>query len=801
MENSKSIYNSIEGDSEVDLKDLFSIYVSKWKWILVSVFVSLLIAFVYIVKTIPTYQRTTSVLMKEEYRGNSLSPSMASSLSGFGMVQSSVNIANEIITFQSPDIIHEVIKRLKLNNKYSTKGFFRDEVLYGTTLPIVVDFMDLDGSVDASVEVALGENNQVELSNFILNYGNKIENVVSIFVNIGDTVATPLGKLCVNKNDKYTDESFTSIICVKYQNDYSAISEYRSKLDVALQSKYGTVIDLTVSDQNVERSVDFLQMMITVYKEFWMKDRNEITFKTTDFINERLQFLEEDLNLVDDDIATYKSSQRLPSVSANASIDLRVAADIEKEIQDLNNQKSVATFLLDYIKNSTDKLLPANVGLSESTIQSQVSDYNRLCLQRNRLVGNSSEDNLLVKDIDSQMSALRGAIVSSVTNYISAIGLQLKSVEKNRDRINSRISSNPKQAGHLLSAERQQKVKEGLYLFLLQKKEENAMSQTFVPYNIRVVMEPEYGGGKSPIAPKKKTILLLALFAGVVLPLGFVYLVMSLNTKVRGRKDLDVLSVPFVGEIPFIGGNKKFLFLSRIAKKTTDSVDIVVKPQTRDVVNEAFRVVRTNTGFMLNNQQSKVVMVTSANVNSGKTFVTTNLSSSFGLKDEKVIVIDLDLRKKTLSKAFDCKGEKGVVDYLSGKTDKVQSLIEHKNIDVLPVGTMPPNPAELLASKRLGVLIDELRKEYDYIFIDCPPVEIVTDADIIKQWVDMTLFVVRANLLEKAILPDIERYYQEKRFNQLAIILNGTDAVGRYGYKYGYNYGGYGYGSYGGYYQ
>lgn len=785
-------------NAEVDFQDLFVVYLSKWKWVLGSVLVILALAVFYVVRTVPTYQKVSSVLIKEERNGHSLSGSVAQSLSDFGMIQSSVNISNEIATFQSPDINHEVIRRLQLNDEYRLPGLLRDEVLYGSSLPIKVEFIDVDETEIVSLCITPRNENDLLLSDFKIGKEEVKEELITSW---GDTLSTPIGTVCVKPNLFYQGDPVKTAIRVSHRSSFSAIEGFKSKLAVTLRDKASTVIDLSYTDENVERAVDALHTLVAVYKEFWMKDKNEITYKTTEFINDRLHLLEADLTLVDNDIATYKSSQRLPDVASTASIDLHMAAEIERKIQELNNQLSVSDFLLNYIKTSSDQLLPANVGLSESTILSQVSEYNKLCLQRNRLVGSSSEENLLVKDLDMQMSALRSAIVSSVSNYISATRLQLQAVESNREKVNSRISSNPKQAGHLLSAERQQKVKEGLYLFLLQKKEENEISQTFVPYNTRVIMEPEYGGSNLPVAPQKKKILLGALLLGLLLPLGVIYLMMSFNTKVRGRKDLEGMSTPFVGEIPQVeAGEKKSLFALLRKKKKKEPINIVVKHQSRDVVNEAFRVVRTNIDFMLGDK--KVIMVTSANVNSGKTFISSNLASSFGLKDEKVVVIDLDLRKKTLSGAFDCKGDKGVVNYLSGKTDKLEGLIQHKeHVDVLPVGTIPPNPAELLAGKRLGAMIEQLRSQYDYVFVDCPPVEIVTDADIIKQWTDMTLFVIRANLLEKAILPDIERYYQEKRFNQLAVVLNGTEAVGRYGYKYGYYRNHYGYyGSYEAYY-
>ena len=352
----------------------------------------------------------------------------------------------------------------------------------------------------------------------------------------------------------------------------------------------------------------------------------------------------------------------------------------------------------------------------------------------------------------------------------------------------------------MFSDERQQKVKEALYLFLLQKREENELSQAFTAYNTRVVASP--GGSNAPIAPNKKMIYLVALILGLAIPFGWFYLKEAMDTSVRGRKDLENLSAPFLGELPSLYRKRKLLERARITDRAEDR-KIVVKPGSRNVINEAFRVVRTNLEFMQGkNTDSKVLMVTSFNVGSGKTFVSSNLSTALAIKKHKVLIIDLDLRKRSLS-VFAGQPKVGVSAYLNGNTDDWQSLVVHQvggnPLDVLPVGSMPPNPAELLADPRLGRLLSEARTLYDYIILDCPPIEIVTDADVIAPNADITLFIVRAGLLDRSMLSQVERYYTEKRYNNMAILLNGTEASGRYGYKYGYKYGygKYGYGKYG----
>ena len=438
------------------------------------------------------------------------------------------------------------------------------------------------------------------------------------------------------------------------------------------------------------------------------------------------------------------------------------------------------------------------MGLNDASTRAQIEQYNTSMLQRNRLVESSSEENLLVKDLDQQLSSLRGAVLTSLDNYIKALNVQIQSSQQAQSSSQARVSNIPLQAGQLLSDERQQKVKEALYLFLLQKREENELSQAFTAYATRVVASPS--GPAAPIAPNKKMILLVALLLGLAIPFGWFYLKEVLDTTVRGRKDIENLSVPFLGELPASYKKKTFYERARITDKPEDR-QIVVKPHSRNLINEAFRVVRTNLEFMRGKEPGgRVVMVTSFNVGSGKTFVSSNLATALAVKGRKVIALDLDLRKRSLS-VFAGQPKQGVADILSGKTSDWRPLVVHEvggnNLDVIPVGKTPPNPAELLSEPALAALLGELRKEYDYVVLDCPPIEIVTDSDLIAPNADMTAFIVRAGLLERSMLPQIDKYYQSKKYNGMAILLNGTDSTGRFGYKYGYKYGYGRYGSYG----
>ena len=443
------------------------------------------------------------------------------------------------------------------------------------------------------------------------------------------------------------------------------------------------------------------------------------------------------------------------------------------------------------VKKSLTQALPASSGLENDNIREQIGEYNAVVMNRNRLLANSSEKNPLVQDLTASLRNMQTAILQSVDNQIKALNTQIANLRTQEAATVSQLASNPTQAKYLLSVERQQKVKEELYLYLLQKREENELSQAFTAYNTRVITAPR--GSAFPTAPRKSNVLLTAFAVGLLLPAAGIFLCETMNTRVRGRKDVEHLHLPFVGEIPQSGKKTS-------QKKAADApATLVVRSRSRNTVNEAFRVVRTNLEFMMGaHTDSRVVMVTSINSGSGKTFISMNLAASFALKQQRVLVLDLDLRRASLSRYVQSP-HTGISNYLNGQVSDWRSVLvpgtSEGTPDVIPVGTLPPNPSELLFSPRMEQLIATLRSHYDYIFIDCPPVEVVADASIIARWADLTLFIVRAGLLERDMLPVIDGYYDERKFQNMALLLNGTEAAhgGRYGYRYGYHYG---YGSY-----
>ena len=640
-----------------------------------------------------------------------------------------------------------------------------------------------DNKKSVSFDIEVGAQNKFYLSNFIVageETGERFEGI------IGDSIQTSAGTLAISLTSQY--ENFFTGSTIQYSKEPADMvaDSYTQKLWAELGNEDATIINLSIDDASVQKAEDILNTLIEVYNEKWIQDKNQIAVSTSRFIGERLGVIENELGHVDENISNYKSEHLLPDVQAASSLYMSQSAENKKEIQTLTNQLATAQFIRRELGGKEmNQPLPTNSGIANVNIESQIGEYNKMVLDRNRLIANSSEKNPLVKDLGNSMQSMKRTILQSVDNLIVSLNTQIRSIRQQEATTTQQLASNPSQAKYLLSVERQQKVKEELYLYLLQKREENELSQAFTAYNTRMITAPR--GSALPTAPNKKNILLVALALGLLVPAVIIFMQENMNTKVRGKKDLENLSVPYLGEIPLYFRNKK-------KKNKFSEYAIVVEEGNRNIINEAFRVLRSNVDFMKSkNTEQKVFIETSFNLGSGKSFLSMNIAMSFAIKGKKVLVIDGDLRHGTVS-AYVGSPKKGLSDYLGNKEVVWNELLvidkKYPNLHIIPVGTIPPNPTELLEDGSLATLMQDLRDEYDYIFIDCPPIDIVADTQIIEQYADRTLFVVRAGLLDRSLLPELESIYQEKRFKNLSVILNGTESTGgRYGYRYGYHNG------------
>lgn len=785
----KNIKKTTKTNTAVPLTDVLYRTLHYWPWVLLSVFICVGGSVFYLLKTPKVYSQSASILIKDDAKGKSTGA--VDDFADFGLFSVNTNIENEMTTFKSRGIMKEVVQMMNLTMNYYLPGRFHKVVAYGTTLPVNVAMPGYPDNSSASFDLEVDAGGRVSLSDLEANgedYSDKPYTAA-----LGDTIATPVGKIVVTPTAHFQKGTPCRLSIVKQPLD-AAVASYMSRLTVGISNEKGTIIDLTFSDENIQRADDVLATVIGVYNENWIRDKNRIAVSTSNFINDRLSVIESELGDVDSDISSYKSEHLVPDIDAAAASYMSESQNLDQELLGVNNQLQMTRYIRNYLNADPDneKVLPTNTGVENLELEQQISAYNDKLLERNKIRSKSSSENPIVQSLDRELSEMHGAIIGSVDNTIVNLQTRIKSLSGARGTATSRLASNPNQAKYLLSVERQQKVKESLYLFLLQKREDNELNQAFTAYNSRVINEP--GGSTVPIAPDSRKILLVAFLVGLAIPFGVVYIKENGNTRVRGRKDLENMAPPLLGEIPQYGAPGK--------KGKTENAErrILVKPRSRNIINEAFRVLRTNTDFSrINKDACNVIAVTSFNPGSGKSFITINLAAAIAIKDKRVLVIDGDMRHGSSSNYVEKTG-RGLSDYLCGETDDIHSLLvtpeEIPTLRVLPIGTVPPNPTELLESPRFGQLIEQMRPHFDYILIDCPPIEVVADAQIIDQYADRTIFIVRAGLLERSMLPELDRLYDEKKYRHIAVILNGTrNDQGRYGYSHSYKYGyGYGYG-------
>lgn len=785
---------NIDDEDSINIQQLIQLCTSHWYWFLISIIIALTLATAYILKTQPTYTQYASVLIKDTDPNRNITKAFGA-FTSMGSSFSRINIHNEMLTFKSPTYMVDVVNQLHLDMNYSVDGRFHAVELYGANLPIQIVMPDLKENDRASLDVKLTSDGNAILSNFKLNFQPVSEK--NYLARLGTVVQTPIGKLMITPTQVYDGTAWDRPIHVFHSTIKDATNRYVGALAVEQSDDRSSVIDLRISDVSSERAADVLANLLQVYDKKWVDNINEQAVNTSKFIDEELKTIEAELGLVDASISSYKSSNMVPDIAAASQIYMQRAETNRAQLMDLTNQLFMANYIKKQLTSdgSKNKTLPANSGLSNTVVSQQIVAYNDLVIQRNNLINNSGANNPLIQDLDQNIASMRQAILASVENTVAELSDRISLYKGNESQTNRQISSSPSQAKDLLGVERQQKVKEQLYLFLLQKKEENQLSKAFTAYN-SLVLNPPYGSLR-PTSPVKLNVILVALLLGIFIPLVLLLLRHTMDNAIHNRKDLEALTIPFIGEIPLSYRKRKGLL--SVLNKRNEVREIVVKEQSGNAINESFRVVRSNLEFVLGqSDKAKIVMFTSAYAGSGKTFISANLATSFAIKGKKTLLIDFDLRKASLS-TFINSPSQGISDYLTGHVKDLSEIMVkgtiNPNLDVIPVGTNPPNPTELLFTDRFNNLFDFLSDKYDYIFVDCPPIDVVADAAIINKFTDLTIFVIRAGLFEKTMIPELERNYTEERFKNLTIILNGTyDTFNGYGYhSYGYGYG-YGYG-------
>lgn len=768
----------MKGEQGVNLADVFLYLASKWKWFLLSVAVLGGLSWYHWAKSPLVYYRSATVIIKD--------PSSKTSTAGldrFDNFINKVNVANEILQFRSKRLMREVVTRLHADVSYTVQDGLRRTELY-TSSPVAVRFPDASPEQPLGLTVTAKDKGHVQLNGF-QGFGPSAEGR-SLTVRLGDTVSVSPGlRVVVTATNDYGTGWQGRPVEVRKSPLDAVADRYRNSIGIQQEEEESSILTLSVKDNSAARAEDVLNMLITVYNEEAIKDKNQVAVNTADFINERLIIISRELGGVETELEDFKRTNLVVDLGATTGYTMGDAQKYGTEALELETQLRLAGYIKDYLTDPSKEtgLIPSNTGISDMNIENQITLYNTAKLKRDRLLGESSENNPVVLELNNSLRSMKQSIIRAVDNLIVSLDVKRQDASARERRAQGRVLSIPRKEREMLSIERQQKIKESLYLYLLNKREENALSQAMADNNARVIDSAD--GPAGPVAPNRNRMLALGVLSGLALP-GVVFLcILFMDTRVRSRKEIEgALSVPFLGTIPYDRKRKG-------ADLTEGEAD------GGSAVSEAFRVLRTNMSFMSRKgAPQQVVTFTSFNEGAGKTFVARNLALSLTYAKKRVVLLDLDIRKGTLSRHFGA-GHVGVTNYLADPSLTVDDVIQHlEAFDIVPAGAVAPNPAELLMDDRLDGLVSVLRSRYDYVVADNVPVGLIADASIANRIADLTLFVVRAGRLDRRQLPDIERLYAEHKLRNMAVVLNGVEHGG-HGYGYGY-YGRYGYGySYG----
>ena len=763
----------------VSIRDLVNDVLKYWYWFAISIFVFLSVGGLYLMRKSPVYNREAAILVKDARRGGAASELAAfADIAGMSTRRS---VDNELYVLQARRLMVEVVDRLGLTVNYTTKDLLRTNTLYRNA-PIEVTFVDDLGGKPCSFEVTLGASN-FTINEFVRSKKDggdpDIDGEFTVSGAYGETVMLPLGAIVVNKTLYFDEEkSLEKVIKVTKSTKEAVATAYRTRVKSSVPSKMSSIINLSLSDVAPQRAEDVLNTLITVYNDDAVDDKRIVAEATATFITDRLHVIGEELRMVDSNIKQFKDKNNIVDINSEAKRRTEGAMRYEQEIAVTTNQIAMAKFISDYLNDSSQSLnlIPATTFEGSHAIAAQIADYNEMMLRRKKL-GTDSDNNPVVQQLSSSISSAKNAILASLTSHTKALEIKLENLEAEERKINSRIGAVPTQEQEYLSIARQQKIKEELYLYLLTKSEENAISLAITERPARIV-DNAFGTSR-PVSPNKMLIMLAMVILGFGLPLAVIYIKLLTNTKIQGKQDIvRYCNVPYLGDIPLCDD-----VMNR---------SVVVRESGRDKVSEAFKILRTNMSFMSGGQKQQVILTTSSNEHAGKTFVSTNLGLTLAFSGNKVLIVDMDLRRRTMSKHMGQRSNpNGVTKYLSVADTKISDIIAksnmHDNLDFIYAGLQPPNPAELLMSERLETLIAECRKSYDYIIIDSVPALIIADAMITSRVADLSIYVVREGLLDRSQLPDINSLHSDKKLRNMCIVLNGAHETRQsYGYSYRY---------------
>ena len=779
-------------EENIDVKELLFKYLIHWPWFVGAVIACLIAAWVYLYMSTPVYNISATVLIKDDKKGGS-----AGMLSGLeslgldGMISSSQNIDNEIEVLRSKTIVKEVVEDLGLYISYTDEDEFPSRNMYKTS-PVQVSLTPQEADLleePMIVKMALQPQGSMDVTVKIDDdeYQKHFEKLPAVFPTDKGTLAFFLTPDSISSSKRTLEETTASEkttrnITATINKPLAVAKAYCKNMTIEPTSKTTSVAVISLKNSNVQRGKDFINKLLEMYNINTNNDKNEVAQKTAEFINERISIISKELGSTEKDLESFKRGAGITDLTSDAQIALTGSAEYEKKRVENQTQINLLQDLQKYMQNEGYEVLPSNIGLQDVNLAAAINRYNDVLVERKRLLRTSTENNPTIINLDTSISAMKENVQVSLDRVLRGLYITKADLDREASRYSRRISEAPGQEREFVSIARQQEIKAGLYLMLLQKREENAITLAATANNAKIIDDAI--ADEIPVSPRGRITYLIALILGVGIPVGVIYLLELTKFKIEGRSDVERLtSAPIVGDIPL-----------------TDEKQgaIAVFENQNNLMSETFRNVRTNLQFMLGNDK-KVILVTSTVSGEGKSFISGNLAISLSLLGKKVVIVGLDIRKPGLNKVFNIsKREQGITQYLANPEKNLMDLVQlsdvSKNLYILPGGTVPPNPTELLARDGLDKAIETLKKNFDYVILDTAPVGMVTDTLLIGRVADLSVYVCRADYTRKNEYTLINELIDGNKLPNLCTVINGLDLKKR---KYGYYYG---YGKYGKYY-
>lgn len=793
----KETYNDLfgNGGKPVDYKTLFFEYLLHWRFIAICLVLSLVGTYFYLRYQTPVYKIASTVLIKQGEKSKSSSIAQMAVMQDLGSFSMANNFDNEVEIIQSYTLIKKVVNTLGLYIDYELLNKFSYSYPLYQNSPVQVWMTPDDAeNLPSLLEVHLEPTSDNQYSATVSYIDENAEEcqLNKTFPQLPAVFITPVGNVSLSlAADSLTEEALALLPDVRATIAPPSLvaDNYKELLSVTPTSEFTSIVQLQMYDTNRKRGIDFLNTLVTIYNNEANEDKNQVAMRTAEFIDERIRVINAELGTTETELADYMQRAGLTDLSANAQIALKENSEYDQKRAENSNQLRLVSYLREYIMNPDhiNEVIPVNVGLTDVTLANIISQYNEMMIERKRLLRTSKVNSPVVVNLDASIAVARKTVVATVESLEKALQITRKNLDVEAGKFRTQISNTPKQERELRDISRQQEIKSELYLMLLQKREENAITLAAKANNGRVVEEPRAG---NKVSPNKRNAYMAAFLLGLMFPLGCIWLYRSLRFKIEGRADIErITDAAIVGDIPLV--------------KDQTSVGIVVRENRNGLMEETFRHLRTNLQYMLEEGQ-KVILFTSTTSNEGKSFNAANLAASFAFMGKKTVVVGLDIRNPRLTKLFGISSKDGgITEYLAApSTIELLKLCQptsvSDNLFVLPCGTIPPNPTELVARPSLEKAIQILKEHFDYVILDTAPIGMVTDTRLIARVADLCVYICRADYTRKNEFELINDLVDDAKLPRFCVLANGIDMDKRKnGYYYGYGryakYGKYGY--------